>query len=363
VRVLFAESEYPYMHGSFLETAVRAAVAAGVDVHVWSANAKSEHPYPLVAPLHTNEPLSATIDRVRPDIVHSHYLDLAARLKAEVASRGVLYTVRMHGCDYQQALLNRMAADPAIAHIFVFPHYADDVDPANREKVSVLPTMYNPQFYGLEPGRTRETDSKLVLRGVAGSDRKNIAHFLEAAALCPGYRFVLIMGCAYPVNRPPVAGIEALNERMGRPVEIRKNLDWPAMAALMRRAAMYMYTPPNHPSGMSISVAESMACGCLVLGPDIRGMEAYLGESGGRVYRNPAEAAEIVRSTAAWSEADWRRTAERSSAYAKRHYAMNVVGPKLVAAWRKLIGEAEPAPRRSVAKLWRRITSRRLERV
>jgi len=357
VRILFAEAEYPYMHGSFLESAVRAAALAGIEVHVWSSDAKSSFPHPLVARLHANEPIAACIDRVRPDIVHSHYLDLAVRLAPEIATRGIPYTVRAHGCEYRPELLNRMAADPAFAHIFIFPHYADDVMPENRRKVSVLPTMFNPEFYGLGAGRERDTDPRLVVRAVAGSARKNIPHFLETAALCPGHRFVLVMGDAYPFNGPPIDETEALNARMGHPVEIRRNLDWPAMGDLMRRAAIYMYTPPNHPAGMSISVAESMACGCLVLAPDIRGMRAYLGESGGRVYQTPAEAAEVVRSTASWSAGEWRKLSRRASAYAARHYSMNVVAPRLVAEWHRVLKERAPARRPALA-WWRRLGAR-----
>jgi glycosyltransferase involved in cell wall biosynthesis len=217
--------------------------------------------------------------------------------------------------------------------------------------------MYNPEFYGLGWRRKRATDPKLVVRAVAGSGRKNIPYFLEAAALCPGYRFVLVMGDAYPFNRPPIDEIEALNARMRHPVEICVNLDWTTMADLLRRAAIYMYTPPNHPAGMSISVAESMACGCLVLAPDIRGMRAYLGESGGRVYRTPAEAAEIVRSTASWNAGEWRAFARRASAYAARHYAMSVVAPRLVAGWRHVLEERAPA-RPGVRGWWRRFAGR-----
>jgi glycosyltransferase involved in cell wall biosynthesis len=217
--------------------------------------------------------------------------------------------------------------------------------------------MYNPEFYGTGRRRRRDTDTKLVVRAVAGSVRKNVPHFLEAAALCPGYRFVLVMGDAYPFNRPPIDDIAARNARMGIPVEIRVNLDWPAMADLLRRAAIYMYTPPNHPAGMSISVAESMACGCLVVAPDIRGMRAYLGDSGGRVYGTPAEAAEIVRSTAAWNAGDWREVGRRASAYAERHYAMSVVAPRLVAAWRSVL-EERAAARPGVRALWRRLVGR-----
>ncbi len=357
MRILFAEAEYPYMHGSFIETAVRAAASAGIETHVWSSDAKSSFPHPLVAQLHTNEPISACIDRVRPDIVHTHYLDLASRLGPEIASRGVPYTVRMHGCEYRPELLNRMAANPAFARIFIYPHYAEDVEPANRAKVSVLPTMYNPEFYGLGWRRGRDTDPKLVLRGVAGSNRKNISHFLETAALCPGYRFVLVMGDAYRFNRPPIDDIIALNARMGNPVEILVNLDWHAMAKLMRRAAIYMYTPPNHPAGMSISVAESMACGCLVLAPDIRGMRDYLGDSGGRVYQTPAEAAEIVRATASWSAGEWRALSRRASAFAARHYSMSVVAPRLVAEWRRVLEEHAPVPL-PVRGWWRRFRGR-----
>lgn len=354
LRVLYAVSEYPYVNGSYIEAEVRGVAAAGVDVHVWSRNPDNEAPHPLVVPLHAGLPLADCIERVRPYIVHTHYLTFARIMAPEVAACGIPYTVRVHGFEYRPDLLNAMAADPAIARIFVYPHLAGDVEPRNRGKVSVLPIMYNPEFYGPD----RAPDPRLVLRAAAGLSTKNIEYFLETAKLCPEHRFVLVLGRTYAFNREPTARIQALNARMGHPVEIRINLDWPAMARLMRAAAIYMYTPPVHRPGMPISVAEAMATGCLVLAPDIEGMRGYLGASGGRLYRTPAEAAEIVRATAAWGPREWRAVERRAAAFAARHYSSRVLAPRLVAAWRRVLRERKAAPPLGVFALWRRLAGR-----
>jgi hypothetical protein len=71
-------------------------------------------------------------------------------------------------------------------------------------------------------------------------------------------------------------------------------------------------------------------------------MRAYLGDSGGRLYRSVEQAAEIIRSTESWSGAEWRAVQSRAAAHAERHHANAVLGRDLVAIWREAIAEARP---------------------
>jgi len=335
MRVLYAVQNYPSLSGSYIESEVRAAAAFGIDVHVWSMDVSSECRHPTVVPLHANRPLAACIAEIRPDLVHTHYLTGSEHFLEIVRAARVPYTLRAHGFEFRAALLDRLAADRAVARIFVFPHMAADAAPHLRAKIAVLPAMYNPEIYRAE----RRTDPRSVLRVAAGLNTKHIEYFLAAAKLCPDHRFVLALACGYDFNRGPVTHFEALNRSLGEPVELLVNESWDALAERMQKAAIYMHTPPNHYPGMPISIAEAMASGCYVIAPDIAGMRGYLGTSGGAIYRTPEEAAALIRATLAWQPADWERIARVASEFARKTYSSATVVETLVEHWRQAIDE------------------------
>lgn len=340
MRVLYAVQNYPSLSGSYIETEVRAAAASGIDVHVWSMDATSEGPHPIVVPLHVNRPLAACIAEIAPDLVHTHYLSGSEHFLETVRAARLPYTLRAHGFEFSAALLDRLAADRAVARIFVFPHMAGEAAPHLRAKIAVLPAMYNPTIYRAE----RRTDPRMVLRVAAGLKTKNLEHFFAAAKLCPDHRFVLALTRGYDFNRGPVARFEALNRSLGEPVELLVNESWESLAARMQQAAIYMHTPPTHYPGMPISIAEAMASGCYVIAPDIAGMRGYLGASGGAIYRAPEEAAALIRETVAWQPADWERIARSAAEFAGKTYSSSVVVKTLVEHWRQVIEERRRAP-------------------
>jgi glycosyltransferase involved in cell wall biosynthesis len=338
MRILYAADYYPHGTETYIEAEIRAAIALGVDIHVWTMNTQSRLPHPVSGPVHSGLPLAQCIAEVRPDLVHAYYLNIGAHLLEEIRPSGVAFTIRAHGYEYNLELLNRLAADRAVTRILVFPHMADDAKPELRAKIAVLPTMYNAAFY-TQGGRH---DPRLVVRMASAVRTKNLEQFMRAATLCPNHRFVLALGQGFDFNFAAAADYKTYNAKLGNPVEVRENLDWAAAARLLGEAGIYVYTPPTHRPGMPISVAEAMASGCLVVAPDIEGMRAYLGDSGGRLYRSVEEAAEIIHSTGAWGTTEWRKVQASAAAHAARHYANNVLGPKLVAIWRAAIAKAHP---------------------
>jgi glycosyltransferase involved in cell wall biosynthesis len=329
---------YPHGTETYIEAEVRAALALGVEAHIWTMDASSRLQHPVSVPVHSGRTLAACIADVRPDLVHVYYLNIGAHLLEHVRASGVPFAIRAHGYEYSPELLNQLAADRAVTRILVFPHMAGDAKSELRAKVSVLPTMYNAALY-----RTGyDHDPRLVVRVASAVPTKNLEQFMRTATLCPNHRFVLAIGQGFDFNVTAAAKYKAFNAGLGGPVEIRENLDWPAAVRLLAEAGVYMYTPPTHRPGMPISVAEAMASGCLVVAPDIEGMRAYIGKSAVPLYRSAEEAARIIRSTESWSQQEWRGVQSRAAAHAKRRHANTVLGRKLVAIWREAIDEARP---------------------
>lgn len=354
MKVLFVLDIYPHSTETYVESEIRGAVAAGAAVEVWSADSRSDFPHPVIVPLHDDQELAACITRVRPDLVYTYFLNNAERMLPEIAPSGLPHVVRAHSYDFDHARLARVVAHPAVDRVLVFPHMADEVETAGRAKLVKLPVMYDPAYY---PGRGIAKDRRLVLRVASSLDTKRLAQFFAAAQACPDHRFVLILGQGYDFNRTALAALQALNARQPRPVEILVNLDWPAVSDWMRRAAIYLYTPPTHYPGMPISIAEAMASGCLVVAPDIAGMGDYVGAAGGLLYRSPEEAAAIIRDTAAWTDAGWDAVGARAAAVAQSSYANTVVAPRLVEIWRDAVA-THVAP----LGFWRRLMARKRAR-
>jgi glycosyltransferase involved in cell wall biosynthesis len=335
MRVLFAADPYPFLSGTHIENEISAAAAAGVDVHIWSGKAKNDALYPVSFPLHTDQPIAACIEAVQPDLVHSFYLDTGLALAEAIEVSGRPHVCRAHGCEYSPALAAKLASFPSVARIVVFPHVMAAIPPASRGEFAALPATYDAALYRF----AGEKETRLVFRAAAALRHKNLEYFFTAAALCPDHRFVLALACGASYNHEAAGHFRALNERTGKRVEILINIDWPTAAGWMRRAGLYMYTPPTHAPGMPVSVAEALGSGCHVVAPDIDGMRDYLGEGGGVLYRTPEEAAAAIRATAEWSPARWQEAGRRASAYAGSRYARARVIQDFIAIWQQAIAQ------------------------
>jgi glycosyltransferase involved in cell wall biosynthesis len=136
---------------------------------------------------------------------------------------------------------------------------------------------------------------------------------------------------------------------MGSPVELRFDLPREDMATLMARAGIYLHTihPPEAthgaPIGMPISIAEAMATGAYVLVRELPELVDYVGEAGA-VYRDAAQAAEIIAATTQWSDSEWRRRRVRASDFAFVNYADEVVFRPILEDWQALARQRADIP-------------------
>ncbi len=97
-----------------------------------------------------------------------------------------------------------------------------------------------------------------------------------------------------------------LNQDLGRPVQILTDLLHLEVADLVGRAGIYLDTYVDDeavPFGMPVSIAEAMATGGFVLCRRLNCAAEYVSNPG-RLYDSEGMAAELVRSTATWSEND-----------------------------------------------------------
>ena len=80
---------------------------------------------------------------------------------------------------------------------------------------------------------------------------------------------------------------------------------------LIEQAGIYVHTAKGPgaehatPVGMPVSIAEAMATGAYVLVRDMPELRTYIGDAG-TAYRDAEHAAQIIASTAEWSEQKWK---------------------------------------------------------
>jgi glycosyltransferase involved in cell wall biosynthesis len=244
--------------------------------------------------------------------------------------------VRGHSFDWNPGLASRVAQLPNIRRVFLFPSFAAQV---RNPKIEPMPVAFSSQRF---PGRFREKDRKFVLRLAAGLPSKGLHDFMRTAELLPQFKFTLVLGRAG-------GGTAFEHEFMRRYVnrDVRIDLSWAEAEELTRRAGIYLHTwdPARNPFGMSISIAEALSTGSLVLvrrGPEA---SSYLG-SAGIPYSSPDEAAAIIESTQGWSEDAWEEVAAAAAARAEL-YRDQVVLPRLIERWQELTRPEEATPRRA----------------
>jgi glycosyltransferase involved in cell wall biosynthesis len=304
VRVLYVLWHYPQLSESYVRAEIAGLRRRGFEIEVWAETAGCA-PFAAEVPIHRGD-LADVLARVRPDVVHTHWLGQALTYREVIARAGLRLTVRAHGFEFDPGVVHALAADPAVAGIFLFPHLAAQVTDAGP-KVRAMPVCFDPERY---PPATRK-DPRLVVRVAAGLPTKAIDHVFEVAQACPQHRVVLAVVRANQ-HEPFVDRLVARNRALGNPVELRIDLQHEAVAALVGEAGLYLHTHGlGEPYGMPISIAEAMATGCHVIARRCPPAEAYVGDAG-CCYDTPAEAAAAVRDTATWDEARWehaRRTA------------------------------------------------------
>ncbi|MDX2034127.1 MAG: glycosyltransferase [Blastocatellia bacterium] len=302
-RVLYALWHYPQLSESYVRTEIRAALKKGVEVEAWSQEDVAA-PYESEVEVHRGS-LAAAIERFQPEVIHTHWLNMAGQILDASQESGLPMTVRAHGFEYYPDLAMHLESFPRLRALFMFPHQIAKCHTVG-EKMIPLNAMFRPDLYYPAP-----KDRRLVMRTGTGLMTKDYQAFMRAAQLCPDHRFLLILCRAY-MKESVTDELVRMNEEMGSPVEIKINVQHEEVAQWMRRAGIYLHTfDPQEPFGMSISIAEALATGAYVIARRMPEVEIYL-DGAGAVYETAEEAAALIRRTTAWNDRDWERASVRS---------------------------------------------------
>lgn len=330
LRVLLAEWHYPQLTETYIAAAIQGLKALGAHVEVWSQAGVGASSHEVV-PVHRGT-LESAIESSQPHLVLTHWLHKGAELRPVTRAAGLPHVVRTHGFEYQPSTIASLLDDPGVL-VHTFPHLVDDAWTAHP-RLHISPTCFDDSLF--RPGDRK--DPRLVVRTAAGLFTKDLETFLLAASACPDHRFVLVLGHSKDVEERTEAMIQVRDD-LGSPCEIMVDLPHEEVAELMRDAAIYLHTHgTQHPVSMPISIAEAMASGCWVLGRDLPGMGAYLG-SGGALYGGDTAqdradaAATLIRTSSAWTSAEWARRAEASAEQAFERHASSDVVTSMLRAW------------------------------
>lgn len=325
VKVLYALWHYPQLSESYIEAEIQTVRKLGVDVEVWSECGVSA-PFPSQVPVHRGT-LQEAVEAVRPDVVHTHWLHMARKYAPMIKEKGLAVTVRGHSFEFTENLVKELDQDELIQAIYLYPHRAA-LFPRTSKKIKSMPVAFNPDLYRPSKNKNR----RLVMRTGAGLPTKDLPCFIETAKLCPDHQFLLVL--AYAFQREDYTDeIIEMNRRAGSPVEVRVNLQYEEMSRLMSEAGIYMHTAdPGQPFGMAVSISEAMATGCYVLLRRRPETYAYA-ENVASYYDTPEEAAELIKRTMQWSEADWVAAQVRAVDHAYERFVSTRVLQALVSDW------------------------------
>lgn len=342
-KVLYSISHYPQLSETYIESEIRCMQRWGVHVEVWRA-ANGSSTYPVHVTIHDGT-LDEAIAACRPDVIHLHWLSFAKDKIRALSQSGLPITLRLHGFDVTPEGMVNYLANESVTAVYAFPNQIARLG-ISDPRLKSTPAGFDSTLF--LPAKNK--DRKLVVRTAAGIPSKDLPFFLEAARRLPDFRFVLAVVTCYK-KEPYIKELLAIHESMGSPAEILIDLPREEIAKLVGEAGIYVHTliPPEAPGGtpvgQPISIAESMATGCLCLVREIPEFLDYTGHLGDS-YADLEDLVEKIRATTVWSDQEWREVQRQASDHAFRHHADVVVYQQMFMDWanRSLPQSKAPPP-------------------
>lgn len=303
-RVLYVLWQYPQLSETYIACEISCMLRWGVHVEVWRERAPAVS-HPSSVQTHDGSLVDA-VHRVRPDIIHIHWIGYVERHEKILSQIGLPVTIRLHGFDTTPENLRAVLSLPWVRALYGFPNHLRLIG-QNNPKLHAVPAAFDTTLF--QP--CADKDRQLVLRAGAALPSKDMPFFMELAKRLPEFRFVLAAVTCTEVESY-VESLRDIHRQMDSPCELLFDIQQEDLAVLMKRAAIYVHTakPPGTehgtPIGMPTSIAEAMATGSYVLVRDLPELSAYIADAG-TTYRDIDHAAEIISTTAHWSEKAWKK--------------------------------------------------------
>lgn len=332
LRVMLVVYDYPQLSESYIHAEIRALQSRGVSVEVvsWAEPiSRGVATAPVTVGL---EHLQQRAAAFRPHVVHVHWITSVLKQRTRLQALGLPVTVKAHGFDHSAKDLDRVLALPWVRRVHLFPHLHGPGF-VRKGKLVASHALVDTSRYYPEPGK----DGRLVLRCGACLPTKELDLFIRVAALRPEYRFRLVLS-TNASGAQTRAELLALNEQLGQPVEILEDVQYPEMAAMMRKAGVYLHTfGYSQPFGEPISIAEAMACGTVPLLREGPGAREY-GGSAAMYYNGTEEASRLLKDMLDWPEQRWNEQRSRAVDRAYRHHADLTQIEPMLQDWLSLAG-------------------------
>ena len=316
LKVLYVLNSYPQLSESYVEYELKKMRDFGLEIDVWRRQ-KPHSPYHTDIKVH-DEDLREVINKIKPDLIHIHWLGIAKIILPFIDDLNIPTTIRAHSFDTTKESIRFCSKRSFVKKIYCFPQHFDDFSDA---KLKIQNTVFDTKI--IKPHKNK--DKRLVVRGGAAIPSKSLPFFIRLAKELPDFKFILAVVKCHD-NDDYINELKKLANSISSPVEIKTNLTRESYTELVSEAGIFLHTVDKKLMnvGMPISISESMATGCYIVASNNESMKRYIGESG-KTYNDMNEAKKIIKDTQLWSDHEWDKTWKNSVERAFSKHADEII--------------------------------------
>ena len=294
--VVFLLTEYPQLSQTYKENEAR-ALTPHCEVKIISLGSHDTSYMDHLPFEHAKSPQEAFLmcQKLRPQVIHSHYLHLTHLAHKAAMLCGCKYSIRTHSfdvigksIDYLSKYKDAINSDRCCG-IICFPFLKKNFIEAGIKSDKIF-TSY--PVVDIKRFANKSENGKGVINLGAVIPKKNMQEFFYIADKNPGLAFNLY-GIGYDVKE-----LAQQNNSIHNQVNIKKCVDPWRMARVYKQHHWLLYTAcPNLKSvGWPMAIAEAQASGLGILMRNIRpDLKEYIGGAG-YLYDTPEEASNILKS-------------------------------------------------------------------
>ena len=316
LKVLYVLNSYPQLSESYVEYELKKMRDFGLEIDVWRRQ-KPHSPYHTDIKVH-DEDLREVINKIKPDLIHIHWLGIAKIILPFIDDLNIPTTIRAHSFDTTKESIRFCSKRSFVKKIYCFPQHYDDFSDA---KLKIQNTVFDTKIF--KPHKNK--DKRLVVRGGAAIPSKSLPFFIRLAKELPDFKFILAVVKCHD-NDDYINELKKLASSISSPVEIRTNLTRESYTELVSEAGIFLHTVDKKLMnvGMPTSISEAMATGCYIVASNNESMKCYIGKSG-KTYNDMNEAKKIIKDTQLWSDHEWDKTWKNSVERAFSKHADEII--------------------------------------